>query len=79
MRITRTRRRLLGALGALILVAGGLAVSGTHPVEARNCLIHRCDRWQCQHTFHQPANQRGQPRRYCTPACRVAEHRRLNM
>ncbi len=44
-----------------------------------HCLIHRCDRWRCERTFHVPVNQRGQPRRYCTPACRVAEHRQLKM
>ena len=49
---------------------------GTCP-DHPHCLIRRCDRWLCQATFHIPANQRGQPRRYCTPACRVAEHRRL--
>jgi hypothetical protein len=41
------------------------------------CLMHRCGRWLCQAGFHVPTNQRGQPRRYCSPACRVAEHRRL--
>jgi hypothetical protein len=42
------------------------------------CLILRCARWLCPHTFHLPLNKPGQPRRYCSPACRVAEHRRLN-
>ena len=51
---------------------------GTCP-DHPHCLIRRCDRWLCQRTFHIPANQPGQPRRYCTPACRVAEHRRLTM
>jgi hypothetical protein len=41
------------------------------------CLIRRCARWLCNRTFHTPLNQRGQPRRYCRPACRVADHRRL--
>jgi hypothetical protein len=41
------------------------------------CLILRCQRWLCHHTFHLPLNQPGQPRRYCSPACRVAEHHRL--
>jgi hypothetical protein len=43
------------------------------------CLVLRCRRWLCEHTFHQTLIQRGQPRRYCSPACRVAEHRRLRM
>ncbi len=36
-------------------------------------------RWLCPRHFHTPINQRGQPRRYCSPACRIAEHRRLHM
>jgi hypothetical protein len=42
------------------------------------CVILRCQRWLCPRTFHRPLDRPGQPRRYCTPACRVAEHRRLN-
>ena len=42
-----------------------------------DCLVLRCRRLFCKRTFHQPLIQRGQPRRYCSPACRVAEHRRL--
>ena len=44
-----------------------------------HCLVQRCRRWLCPRTFHTPLNQPGQPRRYCSPACRVAEHRRLHM
>ena len=44
-----------------------------------DCLVLRCQRWLCERTFHQPHNQRGQPRRFCRPACRVAEDRRLRM
>jgi hypothetical protein len=44
----------------------------THP----GCLIVRCDRFLCDRPVHR-LNQRGQPRRFCTLACRVAEHRRL--
>jgi hypothetical protein len=40
------------------------------------CLILRCQRWLCHHTFHLPLNHPRQPRRYCSPACRVTEHRR---
>ena len=43
-----------------------------------HCLVPRCARWLCRQTFHLPLIQRGQPRRFCSPACRVAEHRRLN-
>lgn len=42
-RMNRGTRWLLGALGALSLVAGSLVVTGTHQAEARNCLINRCD------------------------------------
>jgi hypothetical protein len=41
------------------------------------CYIYRCTRWLCQRTFHTQLIRRGQPRRYCSSACRVAEHRRL--
>jgi hypothetical protein len=43
------------------------------------CVIARCQRFLCPATFHLPLDRRGQPRRYCSPACRVAEHRRLHM
>jgi hypothetical protein len=45
----------------------------THP----GCLVTRCDRFGCGQLLHR-LGQRGQPRRFCCPACRVAEHRRLN-
>jgi len=41
------------------------------------CVVRRCARFLCGRLVH-VLNQRGQPRRFCTPACRVAEHRRLN-
>ncbi|MGH3568832.1 MAG: hypothetical protein ACRDRH_22960 [Pseudonocardia sp.] len=41
--------------------------------------VQRCERWLCRHTFHIPPRRRDQPRRYCSPTCRVAEHRRLRM
>jgi hypothetical protein len=43
-----------------------------------HCLVLRCQRWLCNRTFHMALNRPGQPRRFCSPACRVAEHRRLN-
>jgi hypothetical protein len=45
----------------------------THP----GCVITRCRRFLCDRPIH-ILNQRGQPRRFCSPACRVAEHRRLH-
>jgi hypothetical protein len=44
----------------------------THP----GCVIQRCQRLHCSRAVHL-LNQPGQPRRFCSPACRVAEHRRL--
>jgi hypothetical protein len=44
-----------------------------------DCLVLRCARWLCPRHFHTPINQRGQPRRYRSPACRITEHRRLHM
>lgn len=44
----------------------------THP----GCYITRCARLFCDWPVHM-LTQRGQPRRFCSPACRVAEHRRL--
>lgn len=42
----------------------------------RGCVIVRCQRFFCDRPVH-VLNQRGRPRRFCSPACRVAEHRRL--
>ncbi len=44
----------------------------THP----GCAIVRCHRFRCDTPVH-ILNQPGRPRRFCSPACRVAEHRRL--
>ena len=45
--------------------------------EHPGCIIRHCQRFLCTRLFHVPLNSRGQPRRYCSLACRVAEHRRL--
>lgn len=44
----------------------------THP----GCVIARCQRFLCNRPVH-ILNQRGRPRRFCSPGCRVAEHRLL--
>lgn len=44
----------------------------THP----GCVIVRCARLLCSNPVHR-RNRPGQPRRFCSPACRVAEHRLL--
>ena len=44
----------------------------THP----GCAIVRCHRFLCDTPVH-ILNQPGRPRRFCSPACRIAEHRRL--
>jgi len=45
--------------------------------EHPHCVLITCHRFLCPNLIHRPAAKRGQPRRYCSPACRVAEHRRL--
>jgi hypothetical protein len=45
--------------------------------EHAHCLVVRCDRFLCIRLVHVPLDRRGRPRRFCSPACRVAEHRRL--
>lgn len=45
--------------------------------EHPDCIIRYCQRFFCSRHFHIPMTTRGQPRRFCSPACRVAEHRRL--
>jgi len=47
--------------------------------EHPGCLLVRCACLFCDRLIHLPLNRPGQPRRYCTTACRVAEHRRLTM
>ena len=42
-----------------------------------HCILLRCKRLLCPTTVHHTIRP-GQPRRFCSPACRVAEHRRLN-
>ena len=42
-----------------------------------HCILTSCARFLCPNTIHVTIGP-GQPRRYCSPACRVAEHRRLN-
>jgi hypothetical protein len=45
--------------------------------EHPHCILTKCARLLCPNTVHITI-QAGQPRRFCSPACRVAEHRRLN-
>ena len=45
--------------------------------EHPDCIIIRCHRFLCPRPVHQPLRQPGQPRRLCSAACRIAEHRRL--
>jgi hypothetical protein len=45
--------------------------------EHPDCIIIRCHRFLCPRPVHQPLRKPGQLRRYCSPACKVAEHRRL--
>jgi hypothetical protein len=53
-------------------------VPGTCP-EHEHCLLQRCRRLWCANTVHVRLRRPGQPRRFCSTTCRVAEHRRLRM
>jgi hypothetical protein len=44
----------------------------------RGCVVRRCAHWHCRTLIHIDVTRRGQPRRFCSTRCRVAEHRRLN-
>jgi Family of unknown function (DUF6788) len=57
-----------------VTIPGG---PGTCP-DHRGCLARKCAHWGCSNIIHVDLNRRGQPRRFCTTRCRVAEHRRLN-
>lgn len=46
--------------------------------EHPHCILGRCAQFWCDRTIHIKIGGRGQPRRYCSPACRVAQHRLLN-
>lgn len=53
-------------------VTPGAGSCPTHP----GCFITRCHRFLCDRAVH-TRNHPGRPRRFCSSACRVAEHRRL--
>jgi hypothetical protein len=42
------------------------------------CVVRRCAHWHCRILIHVDVTRPGQPRRFCSTRCRVAEHRRLN-
>jgi hypothetical protein len=42
------------------------------------CVVRRCAHWHCRTLIHIDITRPGQPRRFCSTRCRVAEHRRLN-
>jgi hypothetical protein len=41
-------------------------------------VVRRCAHWHCATLIHIDVTRPGQPRRFCSTRCRVAEHRRLN-
>jgi len=41
-------------------------------------IVRRCGHWHCRTLIHIDVTRPGQPRRFCSTRCRVAEHRRLN-
>jgi hypothetical protein len=46
--------------------------------EHPDCMLMRCARYLCPRPVHVSLGRRGQPARFCSGACKVAEHRRLN-
>ena len=44
----------------------------------RGYVVLRCAHWHCGTLFRIDVTRPGQPRRFCSTRCRVAEHRRLN-
>ncbi|GAC1367926.1 MAG: hypothetical protein NVSMB32_12980 [Actinomycetota bacterium] len=54
-----------------------VAVPGPCP-EHPACLLLRCARYRCTRPVHVNLLGRGRPKRYCSGACRVAQHRFLN-
>ena len=42
------------------------------------CVVLRCAYRHCRTLIHLDVTRPGQPRRFCSTRCRVAEHRRLN-
>jgi hypothetical protein len=41
-------------------------------------IVLRCAHYHCRTLIHIDVTRPGQPRRFCSTRCRVAEHRRLN-
>ena len=50
------------------------ALCTEHP----HCLLTACHYLWCHNAVHYNLTGPGQPRRYCSTRCRVAEHRRLH-
>ena len=78
--------------GRLVRRARGVAVAArrcraeyrySRPVQPgpcpdhEHCTVIRCHHVECRRLMHVPLLRRGQPRRFCSTRCRVAEHRRL--
>jgi hypothetical protein len=45
--------------------------------EHERCILIPCQAWACSKPAHVTLGP-GRPTRFCSPACRVAEHRRLS-
>ena len=56
---------------------GVVAVPGPCP-EHPACMLLRCARFRCTRPVHVNLLGQGRPACFCSGACRVAEHRRLN-
>ena len=53
---------------------GTATACDTHP----SCYLARCGHYHCDQPIHRRLRGPGRTRQYCSTACRVAEHRRLN-
>lgn len=60
--------------------AANIVTGPTGPADCPDlgCVVRRCAHWHCRTLIHVDVTRPGQPRRFCSTRCRVAEHRRLN-
>jgi hypothetical protein len=61
-------------------VDANIVTGPTGPAEGPSLgwVVRQCAHWHCRTLIHIDVTRRGQPRRFCSTRCRVAEHRRLN-
>jgi len=61
-------------------VDANIVTGPTGPAEGPRLgwVVRRCEHYHCRTLIHIDVTRRGQPRRFCSTRCRVAEHRRLH-